>query len=287
MTISQNGWTAYADTSNFTRFTAAGRGWWAANADVAVVAAEFIERFNATVEAVVRPGEQLDDWSYANRLVRGSTTAVSNHGSATAWDLNATRHPRGVRGTFTAAQAAQMRRIRNEITDAAGSPVLRLGMDFTTTVDDMHVEINANATRVKQAANKIRARHQEDDGMATITPAQFAELLAETKIELTEAAAAEMSTTTNPRKKGDKVSLSYVLQWGGAGAYREWAEVKAVRGAVKSLTAQVGSQAGVIAALADALKTGGSLTEAQARAAGEAGASAALAKLGEALDGSQ
>ena len=42
--FSQNGWPAYANTSHFTRFTAAGQGWWAANPDVAVVFREFIER---------------------------------------------------------------------------------------------------------------------------------------------------------------------------------------------------------------------------------------------------
>src|SRR5215213_5395312 len=104
--FSQNGWPAYATTEHFTRFTAAGTGWWAANADLAVVFTEFIERFNAEVERI--EGPVLDDWSYANRLVRGSATVVSNHGSATAIDLNALKHPRGVRGTFSKAKAARV-----------------------------------------------------------------------------------------------------------------------------------------------------------------------------------
>ena len=52
--FSQNGWPAYANTSHFTRFTAAGQGWWAANADVAVVFTEFIERFDKEVEEITQ-----------------------------------------------------------------------------------------------------------------------------------------------------------------------------------------------------------------------------------------
>lgn len=80
--FSQNGWLAQPTTEHFTRFTAGGNGWWAANDDVAVVFGEFIRRFVAEVEPIAGP--VLDDWSYANRLVRGSATVVSNHGSATA-----------------------------------------------------------------------------------------------------------------------------------------------------------------------------------------------------------
>src|ERR1044071_9753268 len=87
---SQNGWPAYATTSRYTRFTAAGQGWWAANADVAVVFKEFIDRFDKEVEEITQ--NTLDDWSYANRLIRGSRSVVSNHGSATAIDINALKH---------------------------------------------------------------------------------------------------------------------------------------------------------------------------------------------------
>lgn len=159
--FSQNGWPAYSTTEHYARFTAAEQGWWAANADVAVVFTEFIDRFVREVEPI--DGKVLDDWSYANRLVRGSTSVVSNHGSATAIDLNALKHPRGVPDTFSPAEQRTMHRIRDAITDDAGRPVLRLGMDYRTTVDDMHVEIDANATRVRQAANKIRKRNQEKD----------------------------------------------------------------------------------------------------------------------------
>src|SRR4051812_10383647 len=162
MTVhSQNGWPARANTSRFTRFTAAGQGWWAANDDVATVFSEFIDRFDREVEEVTQ--RTLDDWSYANRLVRGSTSTVSNHGSATAIDLNALKHPRGVHNTFSAAKRSKMHAIRNAITDDSGTPVLRLGLDYSGVVDDMHVEINASAARVRQAARKIRRKLEEDE----------------------------------------------------------------------------------------------------------------------------
>lgn len=162
--ISQNGWTVYDNTSHFTRFTAAGRGWWAANADCAVVAAEFITRWDADVESVTKDDPELDDWSYAFRAVRGQTSGYSNHASATAWDVNATQHPRGVAlaKTFTAAQIATVHRIRSAITDDSGRPVFRWGGDYVNSlIDGMHIEINATAAEVRQAANRIRQK--EDD----------------------------------------------------------------------------------------------------------------------------
>lgn len=156
---SENGWPAYKtpEEGNFVRVTAAGQKWWAANDDVAVVFAEYLRRFDAEVEEITQ--KTLDDWSYANRLVRGSHTVVSNHGSATAIDVNALKHPRGKRYTFKLRQRRRLRRIVRSITDNAGVPVLRLGMDYIHTPDDMHCEINRNAIRVKEAADKLRKAH--------------------------------------------------------------------------------------------------------------------------------
>jgi len=263
--FSQNGWPAYATTEYYARFTAAGQGWWAANADVAVVFTEFIGRFVREVEPI--SGKVLDDWSYANRLVRGSTSVVSNHGSATAIDLNALKHPRGVPNTFSPAEQRTMHRIRDAITDDAGRPVLRLGMDYTSTVDDMHVEIDANAARVRQAANKIRALNQEDD-------VSFSD-----QHKLTEADVAAFAS--NALKVGQPISYDSLVRFPPA-TERLRREQAAQH---KQLVALIGSQNGTIAALAAALKAGGSLTEQQAQAAAEAGAAAALAKLGDLLDG--
>jgi hypothetical protein len=165
--LSQNGWPAYStpQEGNFVRFTAGSpsRGFWAANPDVAVVAQRLLDRFDAEVEKLVLPGEIYDDWSHADRNVRGSTNAVSNHGSATAWDTNATKHPLGAEGTFSRAEATRINDIIASITDNAGNPVLRWGGNYRSRKDEMHFEVIGTPAQVKQAADKIRNEKEEDD----------------------------------------------------------------------------------------------------------------------------
>ncbi|WP_460021795.1 M15 family metallopeptidase, partial [Kineosporia succinea] len=160
MATSYNGWTV-RDRGQLIWFTAAGGSFAAANRDVAVIGEYLITRFDREVEKV--HGPVLDDWSYAVRNVRGSTTSISCHASATAWDLNALRHVRGKRGTFTAKQVRALRRILADITDDRGDRVIRWGGDFSTVVDDMHFEVVAGERSVRQAADKIRRLTQEDD----------------------------------------------------------------------------------------------------------------------------
>jgi hypothetical protein len=88
---------------------------------------------NARVEPIRDPG----CWSYAERLVRGSSSSVSNHASGTAIDLNAPRHPLGRRGTFTPAQRAEIKAIER----ACGGAV-RWGGSYQGRADEMHWEIN-------------------------------------------------------------------------------------------------------------------------------------------------
>jgi hypothetical protein len=115
--------------------------------DVSVVLLWVANRFHERVERLEWPG----NWGYAERLIRGSSTTLSNHASGTAIDLNAPRHPLGVRGTFS---AAQVRAIRDIV--AATNGVVRWGGDYTPRVDEMHFEINAAAPAVKVAADRIR-----------------------------------------------------------------------------------------------------------------------------------
>jgi hypothetical protein len=204
--LSQNGWPAYAVASNFSRFTAAGWRGWAANADVAVIFTELVTRFNAEVEPIAGP--LLDDWSWADRLVRDSTSEVSNHGSATAIDLNATQHPRGVHGTFSTPKTAAVRKILADLCDDSGRPILRWGNDYVSApIDSMHFEINDDPAHTKQAADRIRSIVQEIDMQLDDT------------IELTAAAARALSGApgATPRKAGDKISVKWFLIWGGAG----------------------------------------------------------------------
>jgi hypothetical protein len=156
--LSQNGWPVRDSTDGLTRFAAVDRDWWAANADVAVVFSELIERYDLEVEDI--EAGKVDDWSWAKRPIRGQTKVQSNHGSATAIDLNALKHPRGVANTFTRHQLEAGVKIRLSITDDQGRPVLRWGQFFTTTVDGMHWEIIGTPAQVKQAADIIRARRK-------------------------------------------------------------------------------------------------------------------------------
>lgn len=99
---------------------------------------------------VIEPlvGAVLDDWGYADRLVRGSETTLSNHASGTAADANATRHPLGRVGTWV--QAA---RIRLRLKLYAGA--IRWGGDYHGRVDEMHFEINVPLAPVEKVARRL------------------------------------------------------------------------------------------------------------------------------------
>lgn len=91
-----------------------------------------------------------DDWGYAERNVRGST-AISNHASATAVDINATRHVLGERGTFTPAQTTEIRAILAEVDN-----VVRWGGDYRGRADEMHFEIVGSVAEVTAVAERLR-----------------------------------------------------------------------------------------------------------------------------------
>lgn len=138
--------------------------------DVATVLTYLAGRFHVEVEPLdmpVREEPGYDDWGWAYRPIRGQTTGFSNHASATAIDLNATRHPRGKHRTFTAKQKAAVRRILDDLRDpATRMPVVRWGEDYSTTVDGMHFEVHADAAAVARVADAIRhqtTRPQEGD----------------------------------------------------------------------------------------------------------------------------
>lgn len=112
---------------------------------------------------------QLDDWGYAERPVRGSTTDLSNHASGTAIDLNATKHPLGTNPTANFS-AAQIKTIHAILAEAQGA--VRWGGDYTGRKDGMHFEIvasEATCARVLAALNSGTAAQTEEEDM---TPAQ-------------------------------------------------------------------------------------------------------------------
>lgn len=171
---SQNGWPAN-DRSVIASYTIPGsvRKIALRKGDCSVVLLDILGWIHASVCRI--DTGQLDDWGYAERTIRGSSTTLSNHASGTAADLDALRHPLGARGTWTAAQYGA---IRARLRFYEG--VVRWGADYTGRVDEMHFEINAGSTAVARIANKIRGgapapvrnggpvdRQQQLDAMAT------------------------------------------------------------------------------------------------------------------------
>jgi hypothetical protein len=133
--------------------------------DVATVLTYVAARFHAEVERLDLPVEEdpgRDEWGWAWRPIRGQSSGFSNHAAGCAIDLNATRHPRGVRSTFTAAQKRAVRKILASTFDAqTGRNVVRWGEDYRTTVDGMHFEIDATPAAVARVAQRIRAKQAE------------------------------------------------------------------------------------------------------------------------------
>lgn len=148
--LSQNGWSAN-DRSVIGSYALPGGRIALRAGDVSVVLLWVANRFHKRVERLEWPG----NWGYAERNIRGSSTTLSNHASGTAIDLNAPRHPLGVRGTFS---ASQVRAIHDIVASTGGA--VRWGGDYRGRVDEMHFEINAGAAAVKAAADRFRGAIQ-------------------------------------------------------------------------------------------------------------------------------
>lgn len=196
--LSQNGWPAQASPAGTSTFTAGGVSFRAANPDVAVCAGELITRYVAEVEPI--KGPVLDDWSWAERVIRGSESGtITNHASMTAWDLNALKYPQGT-DNMPDAKIALVHRILATIVTPDGRRVFRWGGDYVNAkLDQMHYEIVVSKADVADAANLIRKRHTEVELTDTII--------------LSPAAAEALGA---PNKAGGKVTVQSVLMWGGA-----------------------------------------------------------------------
>lgn len=115
--------------------------------------ADFAGWFNANIEKIDH-GSVRDDWSYAERDIRGSEQ-TSNHASGTAIDLNALRHAMGVRGTFR--HAWQVLKIRNTLKRRYSS-CIRWGGDYNGRPDEMHFEIVKGPAACAVTKKKILAK---------------------------------------------------------------------------------------------------------------------------------
>jgi hypothetical protein len=109
------------------------------------VLAEFARRFHKRVERL----GPTETFGYSYREIAG-TDVFSNHASGTALDLNSAQHPQGKRNTFTTTELANLRALLDEFDD-----VLRWGGDYNSTVDEMHVEVDADYTSVKNLADEL------------------------------------------------------------------------------------------------------------------------------------
>jgi D-alanyl-D-alanine carboxypeptidase len=159
MPVSQNGYSANdwslmraalvagTDVTVFVRQGAAG-------GLLAYVAA----RWNREVEPLRAADGVLDCWGYSPRLIRGSTTTISNHASGTAVDLRARSHPLGRTGTFRPAQVVAIRRILDDCRHA-----VRWGGDYSGRKDEMHVEIVVDEATCRGVLDKLNPTLEEDD----------------------------------------------------------------------------------------------------------------------------
>lgn len=99
-----------------------------------------ITTFLNAVEPVKEAGW---DGGYAHRPVRGSNTTPSEHSAGTAFDWNASQHPRGG-SRYGGWSTEQVRVIRWYLGTNPGKQ-WKWGADFTTTVDPMHFELRSKA----------------------------------------------------------------------------------------------------------------------------------------------
>jgi len=129
-----------------------------ANGDAGDVLIHVADEFNRRVQPLSTnaPDGEADDWGWANRNIRGSSTTISNHASATAIDLNSGTHERGVHNTFTPAQVDEIHNIVNE-----SNGTIRWGGDYQhATIDEMHFEIVGTPDQVAAYAQQLRNAQQ-------------------------------------------------------------------------------------------------------------------------------
>jgi hypothetical protein len=235
---SQNGWPVLRSGAGLATFDEAGRNWQGANPAVARVARWIIRGFNRYVEPILEPGEKRDDWSWvAVRFVRGSTTSITNHASATAWDLNATRHPRGVKGTFSAAQLTVIRRMLAHLVDNKGRQVVRCGEFYEhAPTDGMHWEIIGTRAQVEELALRL-----EHDGDFTME----ADMQWSDPVPLTanDAVIWGKNAAGKPYKAGDEVTVGDMIRYPTL-ARKTDARVARLEKQLAELLAKLGDDAG-------------------------------------------
>jgi len=161
MPSSYNGWPASPDRAalNITPLVIAGEPFapGVRGGDVHTVLGYVAQQVHNRVESV-SAGHSADDWGYAYRANTNNPSQLSCHASGTAIDYNATQHPNGRGGTWSASEKAEILRILAEVNN-----VVRVLWGY----DEMHFEICGNMAQVAAAAAKVR-------GQGAVTPAPSA-----------------------------------------------------------------------------------------------------------------
>lgn len=159
---SQNGWPVFLNTAHTTKLVAYGVTWHFASLDVCRLFHYVLDQFNEHVEPIDPKTEHTrDDWSWAFRPITGQHTGYTNHASATAIDLNAVKHPRGVAAgkTFTRNQVKAIGTLLQSMLDDAGEQVIRWGGNYVHALPDpMHFEINVGPASVHQAVARLERK---------------------------------------------------------------------------------------------------------------------------------
>lgn len=160
MVVSQNGYTANDITKTSVR-TVPGteRKIRLRNGPAGDLLLWVLAQFHRRVEPI--DTGQLDDWGYAERPIRGSTTVLSNHASGTAADANATRHPQGTSpsANFTPAQIDTIHAILAETQGC-----VRWGGDYVSPAlkDGMHFEIVRDEATCARALAALTTGEEDD-----------------------------------------------------------------------------------------------------------------------------
>jgi len=147
MAVTQNGWAALTTAPSHVGKYITGR---LLPGDVATVLEWVCEQFDKRVEKI----DKAQSWGWAYRANANNKAVLSNHASGTAVDLNASKHPNGVKTTKTFSDA-QIKEVHKILTEAGG--VVRWGGDYPAqyTPDAMHFEINSTPVQVALVAKKL------------------------------------------------------------------------------------------------------------------------------------
>lgn len=152
MANSYNGWSALdSGSSKLHKWVIPGtnRHFVLRNGSAGFLLAHFILWYHEKIHRLDETGSVWDEWAYAYRPVRGSTTRLSNHASGTAVDLNATKYPLGT----TLMLAWRRAQIRARLVKYRGT--IKWGGDYEGRKDEMHFEINRPLPFCERRARKL------------------------------------------------------------------------------------------------------------------------------------